>query len=78
LGNRGGGKGNFTSQLFYGYQINNIGSKYRQKVTRNSPRNRQTQHTTIQPIQLSVLRPPCYILEPLVEKSLMPSYSPNT
>ena len=39
-------------------KISNMDSKYREKDTRNNPRNRQTQHTTIQPTQLPVLRPP--------------------
>jgi len=58
-------------------KISNIESKYHEKNTSNNPRNHQTQHTTIQPIQLPVLRPPCWILEPLVEQSLTPPYSPN-
>ena len=42
------------------------------RKTRNNPRNRQSQQTTIQPTQLTVLRPPFWILEPLAEQNLNP------
>ena len=40
-------------------KISNIESIYHEKDMRNNPRNRQSQHTIIQPTQLPVLRPPC-------------------